>query len=133
MPNHSDAKCRDLVAALAGTMRAEAYIETTAGDCVIGMGERAVHVVKFNGKSMLRYQVKVTAESLSPHLRYADGGRTWNEEFEVSGRRERLLRNELLCDDMFVDQAIKMTVSYEAIACRGIGAATMQLLLDSRA
>lgn len=129
----SDAKCRDAAAGLAGTMRAESHIETAGGGCFVAIGEMAAHVVKFNGKSLLRYQVKVVAESLSPHLRYADGSRTWVQEIEVSGRRERLLRRELRCGEAFIDQPIKITISYEAIGCKGTGAASMQLLLDSGA
>jgi hypothetical protein len=127
----SGPKCRDLVAALAGTMRTESHIKTITDDCTIGVGESAVHVVRVASKSFLRYEVKMTAESLSPNLRYASGDQTWTEEFEVSNRRERVLQGELYCSGKFVDQAIKMTVSYVAIGCKGTEAANMQLLLDS--
>lgn len=88
-------------------------------------------MISMAGISELRYEVKVSAESLSPHLHYASGDRTWTEELEVSGRRDRILHGELRCADALVDQAIKMTVSYTVIGCKGTGAATMQLLLDS--
>jgi hypothetical protein len=90
-----------------------------------------MHVVKIISKSMVRYEVKLSAESLSPHLCYGNGDRTWNDEFEVSGRGERIRRSELHCADLIVDQGIKLTVSYEAIGCIGTGAATMLLRLDT--
>lgn len=123
-------KCRDFVAGLAGGMRAESRIETAAGECMVGIGECATHVVKIKNMTMLRYEVKVSAECESAHLRYGTD-KTWTSELEVGGRKERVLRGELRCVDAFVDQGIKMTVSYAAIGCKGAGAATMQLLLDT--
>lgn len=123
-------KCHDFVAGLAGGMRAESHIETAAGNCTVGIDERAVHVVKIKNMTMLRYEVKMSAECESAHLRYGTD-KTWTAELEVSGRRERELRGDLRCVDSFVDQGIKMTVSYAVIGCKGAGAATMQLLLDT--
>lgn len=127
----SNRKCRDFVTGLAGGMRTDSHIETTAGHCMAGVGESAVHIVKIRNMTMLRYEVKVSAECESAHLRYG-ADKTWTAELEVGGRKERVLRGELSCVDVFVDQGIKMTVSYAAIGCKGVGAATMQLLLDSQ-
>lgn len=131
-------KCRDAVTTgLPGGVTVESLIETVAGNCLIGVSERAAHIVKISNRSMVRLKVTMSADCESPHLRYGGGDTTWGTEVEVTGRpagggsRERVLRGELRCADEFVDQGIKMTVSYEAIGCKGKGLATMQLLLDA--
>jgi hypothetical protein len=131
-------KCRDAVTnGLPGGVSVESHIETIAGNCLIGVTERAAHVVKISNRSMVRLKVTMSADCESPHLRYGSGDATWGTEVEVTGRpagggsRDRLLRGELSCANEFVDQGIKMTLRYEAIGCMGKGSATMQLLLDA--
>ena len=131
-------KCRDSVTTgLPGGVSMESHIETVAGNCLIGVTERASHVVKISNRSTLRLVVTLSAECESPHLRYGSGETTWGTEVEVTGRpvgggsRDRVLKGELRCADEFVDQGIKMTVRYETIGCLGKGSATMQLLLDA--
>jgi hypothetical protein len=131
-------KCRDAITTgLPGGVTVDSHIETAAGNCLIGVSERAAHIVKISNRSMVRLRVMLSADCESPHLRYGGGKTTWGAEVEVTGRpagggsRERILRGELSCADEFVDQGIKMTVSYETIGCRGKGSTTMQLLLDA--
>jgi hypothetical protein len=129
--NKRSLKCRDFAPGLAGGVRTESYIETAAGNCTVAVGERATHIVRIKNLTMLRYEVKVSAECESAHLRYGTD-KVWTAEVEVTGRKERILRGELHCADSFIDQGVKMTLSYTAIGCKGAETATLQLLLDTR-
>ena len=125
-------KCRNFVAGLAGGIRADSHIETVAGDCMLGVGEHAKHVVKIQNKTFLPYEVTVSSECESAHLRYG-ADKTWTQQVQVPAGKDRSLLAELDGVKAFVDQGVNMTVSYAAIGCRGMGAATMQLLLDAKA
>jgi hypothetical protein len=125
-----DRKCRNFVAGLAGGIRADSHIETTAGDCTVGVGERALHMVKIKNMTMIRYAITVSSECDSAHLHYGPD-KTWTVPVQVDPGKERVLRGELDIGHAFVDQGVNVTVTYTAIGCRGKGTATMQLLLDS--
>jgi hypothetical protein len=129
---NSSHKCRNFVAGLAGGIRAESHIETVTGDCMLGVGEYAKHVVNIQNKTFLPYEITVSSECESAHLRYGND-KTWTQQVQVPAGKDRLLLAELDSVKAFVDQGVNMTVSYTAIGCRGTGAATMQLLLDAKA
>jgi hypothetical protein len=130
-------KCRDLAAGLAGGVSVESYIETAAGNCLIGITERATHVVKIRTCSLLPFQLTLSADCESPYLRYDDTNTEWSAHLLIepsthkSKNRERTVRIELTCVGEFVDQGIRMTVNYEFTKYMGTGAASMQLLLDT--
>lgn len=129
--SNDDRKCRNFVAGLAGGIRADSRIETAVGDCMVGVGEHAQHIVKIKNMTFLPYEITVSSECESAHLRYG-GDKTWTEQVQVPAGKERSLSAELDSVQAFVDQGVNMTVSYTAIGCRGTGAATMQLLLDAK-
>jgi hypothetical protein len=80
-------KCRDAVTTgLPGGVSVESHIETATRNCVIGVTERAAHVVKISNRSTLRLKVTISADCESPHLRYGGGETTWGTEVEVTGR-----------------------------------------------
>lgn len=130
-------KCYDIATGLPGGLSAESYIDTTTGNCTIRVNETATHVVEIRNRTLLRFQIDISSECESAHLRYEDEGAIWIETLEVSprpqsgGARERTLRNEIGCANPCGDKSIKMTINYQAIGCIGAGSTTVQLQVDT--
>lgn len=135
--NRRNRKCCDVATGLPGGLRAESFIDTVGNDCLIRVNEEATHVVEIRNRTLLRFQIDVSSECESAHLRYAGEDTAWVETLEISSRphsggaRERTLRNEITCACTESDKSVKMTISYQVMGCKGAGAATIQLQVDT--
>lgn len=132
-------KCQDSGSGLPGGLSIESFIEAASGDCVIRATEQALHVVEIRNRSLLRFKIDILAECESESISFPDNKRSWAKESVQVGHRPeqggsyvRKVTKELSCDVTSTDESITVSVTYEAIGCRCVGASELGLLVDTR-
>jgi hypothetical protein len=131
-------KCRDSASGLPGGLSITSFVDTKEGDCLVEAAEESHHVVKFRNRTLLRFEIDVSAECESEHIRYDPLTSNWSQTVEIShrpgsgGARERTIKRQISCDETSVDESIKMTVRYSVIGFQCAGTSTLQLQLDTK-
>lgn len=131
------AKCQDVAAGLPGGLGVESFIDSPVGECLVGHSGTALHIVRIQNRTLLRFEISITAECETPHIRYLDDSEQWDESFTVShrpqpgGPRDRMASANLKSSEKAVDESVKITVNYNAIGCVCEGSSVMQLQMDA--
>jgi hypothetical protein len=131
-------KCRDSASGLPGGLSVMSFVDTKEGDCLVEAAEESHHVVKFRNRTLLRFEIDVSAECESEHIHYDSLSSLWSQRVEIShrpdpgGARERTIKRRLSCDGTSEDESIKMTVRYNVIGFKCAGTSTLQLQLDTK-
>lgn len=131
-------KCRDNASGLPGGLKITSFVDTKQGGCLVDAAEVSHHVVKVSNRTLLRFEIDVSAECESEHIHFSPQASSWSEKVEIShrpdsgGARERTIKRQLGCNETSQDESIKMFITYSVIGFKCVGASTLQLQLDTK-
>jgi len=133
-------KCWDSAPGLPGGLSIESFVEAPGSSCTVRSSEQAMHVVEIRNRSMLRFKVDVVAQADSQSLTFLPDDPGWEKsEIRVGDRPEgggvhvRRVTKELACRGISDDEAITVSIKYEAVGPRCSGTAELTVLVDTRA
>lgn len=84
--NRRKQKCRDSASDLPGGLSITSFVDTKAGDCLVEADEGSPHVVKLQNRTLLRFEVSISAECESEHIHYDSLVSTWSQKVEIGHR-----------------------------------------------
>jgi len=80
---NNNLKCQDTASGLPGGLTIESSIDPLSGRCFVGGDGGTSHVVSVRNRTLLRFEVSISAECETPNIRYANDSDHWDDNISV--------------------------------------------------
>jgi hypothetical protein len=131
------AKCKDAASDLPGGLTVESFVDPQSCGCLVSRDGQASHVVRIRNRTLLRFELSISSECETQHIRYGNGTDRWDEDLSIGhrpvagGPRERIANATLMSGGAASDESLKIIVKYKALGCMCEGSSAMQLQVDT--